>query len=102
MIISNVLLLYSLGLHLRSAKSIYSFTEPDLFVRTSQVKVGHSGQLLLVVSLWGVGVGRGTPWEWGKGGNYAYKTFLFVCSLNSKDVYSGFGDQLSAIWNLAN
>lgn len=42
------------------------------------------------------------PWEWGRGGNSTDKTFLFVCSLNSKDVYSGFGDQLSAMLNLAN
>lgn len=40
--------------------------------------------------------------HWGRGGNYTFKTFLFVCSLNSKDVYSGFGDQLSAILHLAN
>lgn len=30
------------------------------------------------------------------------KHSFFVCSLNSKDVYSGFGDQLSAMLNLAN
>lgn len=28
------------------------------------------------------------------GGEELQKTFLFVCSLNKKGVYSGFGDQL--------
>ena len=44
---------------LRSAKSIYSFTEPDLCVRSSQVKVGHIDQLLQMVSLWDGGMGWG-------------------------------------------
>lgn len=39
-------------------------------------------------------MGVGHRWE------LACDTFLFVCSLNSKDAYSGFGDPLSAILNL--
>lgn len=33
----------------------YSFTEPDLSVKISQVKVGHTDQLPLVVSFEGLG-----------------------------------------------
>lgn len=70
------------------------------------MKVGHIAQLLLVVSLGSVGWGGGM--SWGRGGNDTYKAFLLfffffcLCSLNSKGVYSGFGDQLSAMFNLAN
>lgn len=58
---------------------------------------GHVGQFLLVVSC-----GCRVLKEWRAGGIRHVIHFLAVCSLNSRDAFSGFGDRLSAILNLAN